>query len=153
MRKDIKRRNNRLIYNALRRYMSEHKLLFVLMIICYVGLCVIGIANASVLDSTKQDRLAKAKKLDSTMSLESLQSENKHPSIFIIQELQGGGIIFKACSVREVVILAQTYCKNDIKACDKAVLITAEQGDEELQQCFNKQSAYVNFIKIQGTRQ
>ena len=132
--------------------MSEHKLLFVLMIICYVGLCVIGIANASELES-KQDRLAKAKKLDSTMSLESLQSENKRPSIFIIQELQGGGIIFKACSVREVVILAQTYCKNDIKACDKAVLITAEQGDEELQQCFNKQSAYVNFIKIQGTRQ
>lgn len=152
MRKDIKRRNNRLIYNALRRYMSEHKLLFVLMVICYVGLLAIGITNAGELES-KQDRLAKAKKLDSTMSLESLQSENKRPSIFIIQELQGGGIIFKACSVREVVILAQTYCKNDIKACDKAVLITAEQGDEELQQCFNKQSAYVNFIKIQGTRQ
>lgn len=152
MRKDIKRRNNRLIYNALRRYMCEHKLLFVLMVICYVGLLAIGIANAGELES-KQDRLAKAKKIDSAMSLESLQSENKRPSIFIIQELQGGGIIFKACSVREVVMLAQTYCKNDIKACDKAVLITAEQGDEELQQCFNKQSAYVNFIKIQGTRQ
>lgn len=144
MKKEKARRNNRLIFNALRRYFSERKIIVVFVLVCYVGLLAIGIANAS------DSKLERAKKLDSSISLELLQELDKpKPNIYIIQELQGGGIIFKACSVREVVMLARNYCK-DLKACEKAVLITAEQGDNELAPCLDKQSAYKNYIKLQG---
>ena len=146
MRKDSARKNNSLVFNVLRRYFRKKKILVVFVIICYVGLLAIGIANASELD-----KLERAKKLDSSISLESLQELDKtKPSIYIIQELQGGGIIFKACSVREVVMLAHNYCKDDKKACEKAVLISAEQGDDELSPCLDKQTAYKNYIKLQG---
>lgn len=138
----------RLIFNALRRYFSERKIIVVFVLVCYVGLLAIGIANAS---DSKLENLEKAKKLDSSINLELLQELDKpKPNIYIIQELQGGGIIFKACSVREVVMLARNYCKDDLKACEKAVLITAEQGDNELAPCLDKQSAYKNYIKLQG---
>lgn len=150
MKKDNARKNNSFVFNVLRSYFSEKKLLVAFVIICYVGLLAIGIANADELES-KQLKLEKAKELDSSISLESLQELDKpKPSIYIIQELQGGGIIFKACSVREVVMLAHNYCKDDKKACKKAVLISAEQGDDELAPCLDKQSAYKNYIKLQG---
>lgn len=142
------------LQDAIKAYFANHKILVCLVIFCYVGLLAIGIANAGEIKSSKinskQTKLEQAKTLNSKMSLQSLQElESSKPSVYIIQEMQGGGIIFKACSVGEVVKLAHTYCKNDSSVCEKIVLISAEQGDDELQHCFNKQEAYKNYIKLQ----